>query len=107
MFTLLHERKRQRRRHQTCRSTRAWRLHGAGRPVSSAEVDGALRIGNARALGRQDGPWGSLGGEGTGRQGPVRPGDADAAWRRVTRHAASERWPLLRLAGRDVQEASC
>jgi len=40
-------------------------------------------------------------------EGPgVRPGDVDAARRRVAHRAAAERWPLLRLAGRDGQEAS-
>ena len=39
-------------------------------------------------------------------EGPVRPGDIDAARRRVAHRAAAERWPLLRLAGRDGQKAS-
>ena len=67
----------------------------AGQPISSTEAGGALRAGYAWALGRQ-GP--SLGGEDTGR-GPVRPGDANAAQRRVARSAACERRPLLPLAG--------
>ena len=67
----------------------------AGQPISSTEAGGALRAGYARALGRQ-GP--SLGGEDTGR-GPLRPGDANAAQRRVARSAACERRPLLPLAG--------
>ena len=84
-------------------------VHGVRQPVGGAEVGGAevggaLRVDNTWALGRQDGPRGSWGGEDTGR-GPVRPGEADAAWRRVVRRASHEHRPLLRVAGQNVQEA--
>ena len=84
-------RRRQRRRQQIRRCPHAVRWTAQ----SSTEAGGALRAGYARALGRQ---WPSLGGEDTGR-GPVRPGDAVAARRRVARSAACERRPLLPLAG--------